>query len=86
MEDVDDHLQVIEHNPLTGGKTVHCDGTHSFIFPQACLDLTCDRLQLRLGRARTDDKKVGESGNSAQIEHDDLLGFFVRGEFSAGTS
>jgi hypothetical protein len=39
---------------------------------------------LRFGRARTDHEKVRKARNAAQIQHDNVLRLFVRGEFSAG--
>jgi len=53
------------------------------ILLQAVLDLTGDRLDVRLGCAGTDDEKVSECGNFPQVERDDVLGFFVCCVFSA---
>ena len=38
MEDVDDHLQIIEHDPLAGGKTVDRRRAYAMTFPQSRLD------------------------------------------------
>jgi hypothetical protein len=38
---------------------------------------------MRLRRSRTNDKKIGESGDAAQIEHNNVFRFFVGRELSA---
>ena len=84
MEDVHDHLQVIEHDPLARRKTVDRGRAHLVILAQAGLDLTRDRFQMRLRSPRADDEEVGEGGNPAQIEDDEVFRFLVGGELGAG--
>ena len=79
MEDVHDHLQVIEHNPLAGRKTVQGRRLGRVFLSQPVLNLTGDGLKMRLGRARTDDEKIREGGDSAQIQNDDFFRLFVGG-------
>jgi hypothetical protein len=43
-----------------------------------------DRLQVRLGSARADDKEIGEGRDSLEIEDDNVLRLFVRREIGAG--
>ncbi len=50
MKNVDDDLQVIEHNPLAGRKSVNRHGPNRMILFQARFDFIGDRLELRLGR------------------------------------
>jgi hypothetical protein len=38
---------------------------------------------MRLGRAGTNDEIIGEGGNAAQIDDDDVFSLFVRGELGA---
>jgi hypothetical protein len=38
---------------------------------------------LRLGRTRADHKEIRETRNAPQIQHNDVLRLFVRGEFGA---
>ena len=86
MEDVDNDLEIIEHDPLAGGKTVHGYGFDFVVLLQACRNFTRDRFQLRLGSGRTDDKEIGKGGNPTQIQNDDVFGLFVRGKLGAGRS
>jgi hypothetical protein len=44
MEDVHHHLQIIEHDPLTRGKSVDCDRANNVIFPQVRLNFVRDSL------------------------------------------
>ena len=83
MEDVDDHLQVIEHDPLTGRKSVDCYRTHRVVLFQSRFNLARNRFELRLGCRRANNEKIGEGRYPAQIQHDDLFRLFVRGEFGA---
>ena len=80
---MDNHLQIIEDDPLAGGKSVDRAGTNTVILLQLCLDLAGDGFQMRLGRSRTKNKKIGERGNVAQIEDYDLFCFLVGSELGA---
>ncbi len=84
MEDVHDHLQVIEHDPLADRKTIHRRRAHLVIFAQPRFDLARDRFQVRLRSSRADDEEIRESGNPAQIEHHDVFRLFVSRELGAG--
>ena len=39
---------------------------------------------MRLGCARANDEEIGEGGNAAQIDDDNVFSLFVRGELGAG--
>ena len=67
MEDVDHHLQIIEHDPLAGRETVNRDRANGVIFAQSRFDFICDRFELRLGGGRANDEEIGESRDRAQI-------------------
>ena len=82
-ENVDDHLQIIEHDPLAGGKSVDRDRSHLVVFFQTRLDFTGNRFELRLGCGRANHKEIGERRDPAQIQHDDLFRLLVRGELGA---
>ena len=84
MKDMHDHLHVIEHDPLTGGKSVHGRGTNVVIFAQPRFDFARDCFQMRLRSPRADDEEIGKGRNLAQVEDQDALGFFIRGELRAG--
>lgn len=85
MEDVHDHLQVIEHDPLARRETVDRRGANSVILAQAFLDLTGNRAQMRLRCSGTDDEKIRKAGNAAQVENRDVFRLFVVGQFGAAS-
>ena len=60
MENVDDHVAVIGDDPLTERVAVHTEWTELVVFFEAVFDFTGDGLELRLGRARANDKEIGE--------------------------
>lgn len=82
-EDVHDHVAEIGDDPLAHGEAIDGHGFHAVIFFQAALEFIDERAEVRLGRAGGDDKKVGERGDAAQVERDDVLGFFVVEDASA---
>ena len=84
MEDVHDHLEVIEHDPLARRKTVNRRGANFVFFPQPRFDFPGDCFEVRLGSSGTDDKEIGKRGNFPEVEDDDLFGFLVRRELRAG--
>jgi len=84
VEDVDNHFEIIEHDPLARRKTVNRRGAQTVIFFQSRLNFIGDRLELRLRSGRTNDKEIGEAGDAGKIENDDFFGLFVRGELGAG--
>jgi hypothetical protein len=83
MKHVDNYLQVIEHDPLAGRETVNCHRSNRMILSQPRFNFICDRFKLRLGRGRANHEEIGERGDRAQIQDDDVLRLFVRGEFRA---
>ena len=44
MENMDEHLQIIEHNPLAGRKTVDRRGASAVLFFQLGCDLSGNRF------------------------------------------
>ena len=85
VKNVDNHLQEIEHHPLTGGESINRDGPNRMILSQSRFEFVCDRFQLRLGRAGANHKKICKRRDAAQIQHNDVFRLFVRGEFRAGS-
>jgi hypothetical protein len=51
---------------------------------QAIFNRTRDRLQVRLRSSGADNEEIGEARDCLQIEDDDVLCFFVRGQIGAG--
>jgi hypothetical protein len=84
VENVDDHFEVIEHDPLARRETVDRRGASPVIFAQARFNFASNRFQLRLGAGGTDDEEVSKAGNSGEIENDDVFGFLVGSEVGAG--
>lgn len=84
MKYVDDYLQVIENDPLAGREAVDCHRANGMILTQAGLDFICDRFKLRLRGGRANHEEVGKGRDCAQIQNDDVLRLFVRGELRAG--
>jgi hypothetical protein len=83
VKNVNNHLQIIEHHPLTARKAVNRNWTNCMLFSQPCLNFVCDCFQLRLRRGRAKHEEIGERGNCAQIQNDGVLRLFVRREFCA---
>ena len=84
MKHVDNYLQVIEHDPLAGWEAVNCHRSNRMILSQLRFNFICYRFKLRLRRGRADHEEIGERRDRAQIQDDDVLRLFVRGEFRAG--
>ena len=84
MKHVNNYLQIIEHDPLAGRETVNCHRSNRMILTQPRFNFICDCFKLRLGRGRANHEEIGERGDRAQIQDDDALRLFVRGEFRAG--
>ena len=83
VENMHNHIAVIDDEPLAQRVAIHRVGFYIVIFFKACLDFAGDGLEVWLGGAGTDDKKIGEAGNATQIKRDDILGFFFRCVFRA---
>ena len=83
MENMDDHVLVIDDDPLAERIAVHGERADPVVFFQPFLDLSRDGFQVRLRRAGADDEKIGERGNAAQVQAGDVFGFLARGEFRA---
>ena len=80
---MDDYVGVIRDDPLAGGVAVDGHRRDAVVVPEPVAQLPGDGFQMRLGRARADDEKIRESGDAAQIEGDDVFGFFVGGVLRA---
>ena len=76
---MDDHIRVVRHHPLAQREPVDRHRAQPMFFAQTFLQLIDDRFEVRLRRARADDKKVRETRDAAKIERDDILRFFVAG-------
>ena len=81
MKDMDNHLQVIKHDPLARWETVNRHRSDRVILFQPRFDFVCNRFQLRLGRGRANHEEIGKRRNCAQIQDGNLFRLFVGGEF-----
>jgi len=86
MENVHNYLEVIQHDPLARGETVDRRCPDAMILPQLCLYFAGDRLQMWLRCSRADNEEIGESGDSAQVEDDNIFRLLIRGQFGAQSS
>jgi hypothetical protein len=84
MEDVHDHLQVIEHDPLACRKTVNRRRANLVLLPEPRFNFPGDCFEVRFGSSGTDNEEIGEGGNVAEIEDEDPFGFLVRRKLRAG--
>jgi hypothetical protein len=83
MKDVHDDLHVIDHDPLTRGKSVDGNRADAVISLQAAFDFARDCLEVRFRRSGADHEKIGEGRDALEIEDDDLFRLFVRGQLGA---
>ena len=80
---MDDHIEIIGHDPLAEWDAVDGVGLDAVFLFQPIFELTHDGFEVRLARARADEEKVRERGDAAQVDGDEALGFFVRGDGGA---
>ncbi len=77
VEDMDDHVRVIGHDPLAEREAVDGHRCDAVLILEAVVQIACDRFQMRFGSAGTKDEEIREVRNSAQVDGDDVEGFFV---------
>ena len=83
MENVDDHIRIIRHDPLTQREAVDARRANVVLLAQPILQFAHERLQMRLRVSRADDEKVREAGEAAHVERHEIFPFFVGEDFSA---
>lgn len=83
MKDVDHHLQVIEHDPLTSREPVDRYGSNRAILSQSRFNFVRDGFDLRLRCGRTNHEKIGERRDCAQIQDNNIFRLLVGSEFGA---
>ena len=83
MENVNNNLQIIEHDPLARWKAVNRHRANCMVLSQVGFDFAGDRFQLRLGCRRANHEEICKCGDCTQVQNDDVLRLFVRGEFCA---
>jgi len=77
MKNVDNDLQIIEHDPLACGKPVNRHRPDGMILSQTRFNFACDCFQLRLGRSRANHEKIRERRDRTQVKDDDVFRLFV---------
>jgi hypothetical protein len=76
---MDENTRIIHHQPLARYRSFRRQRGDVCMFPDAFPDTAIDPLEMRFRCSGADDKKIGESRNSTQVENYDVLGFFVFG-------
>jgi hypothetical protein len=84
VKDMDNYLQIIEHDPLAGWKSVNRYGSNGMVLSQSCFNFIRDGFKLRLGRSGANHEKIGERRDRPQVQDNNLFRLLVRGEFRAG--
>jgi len=82
MEDMDENVIEIHDNPAAGREAVAVQRADARVAETAG-NFIGDGFEVRLGRAVADQEKIGDVGNAAHIENDDVLGLLVEGDFAA---
>lgn len=83
MEDVQNNLEIIHHDPLTRGKPVNGSSSNVVVLAQPHLHITGDRFQMRFRCRRAENEKIREGRDAAQIEDEDVFRLFVRRQLRA---
>ena len=77
MKNVDDHIRIIRDDPLAQREAVDARWADIVLLAQTLFEFADERLQMWLRVSRADEEKIRETRNSAHVEDDDVLGFFV---------
>ena len=80
MKYVYDDVAKMCHHPVAGGHAVNRQGLDTVILMESSFQLVDDGFEVRLAGSRADQKEIGIGYDSAQIDGDGALGFFVRGD------
>lgn len=83
MENVDDHIRKIRHDPLAQREAVDPRRADVVLFAQTIFQLAHERLQMRLRVSRADDEKIREAGQATHVERHDFVRFFIGEDFGA---
>jgi hypothetical protein len=77
MKDVDNDLQIIEHDPLTGRKPVNRHGRMEWSSRKRVSISVRDCFELRLRCSRAKHEKIRERRDRAQVEDDNIFRLFI---------
>jgi len=77
MKDMDNDLQIIEHDPLAGWKPVNRHGSNGMVLSQTRFNFICNCLKLRLGRSRANHEEICERRDRAQVQDNNVFRLFV---------
>jgi len=83
VEDVDDHVGIVDYDPLAHGVAVDGVRLHLVVELEAALDLAGDGLEVGLGGSAANDEKIGKAGDAAQIQGNDVFSLFIGSELRA---
>ena len=84
MENVNDDIHVIDHEPLALGIALGAAGAFPDRFLGMFPDIAGDRLEVGGGGSGANDKEIRDRGNALKIEHYDVFGLNFVGVFGTG--
>ncbi len=82
MEDVDENVVEVHHNPAAGWIAIAVERADAFIAKTAG-DFVGNRFEMRLGRAAANEKEVGHIRDAAHVQNHGVLGLLVEGDVAA---
>jgi hypothetical protein len=77
------YVRVIDHDPVAHRVPVHGGRRHVVIRFQPVLDLTGNRLEMRLRGSAANHKKIRECRNAPQIQGNEIFRLFIGRQRSA---
>jgi hypothetical protein len=80
-KNVNHHVAVVRHDPLALRESIHHERFEVVILPQAFLQFASDRFEVRFAGAGTNQEKIGERRDAAQVDGDDAFRLFIGGYF-----
>ena len=80
---MDDDVRVIDDDPMAHRVAVNGDGGDLVIELEALLDFAGDGLEMGLGCAAANHKKIRKARYPPQVYGNEVLGLFIGGEFRA---
>ena len=86
VENVDDDVGVIDDDPMAHRVAIDGDRGDFVVHLEALLDFARNRLEMGLGGAAANHKKIREAGDAPQVDGNEVFGLFIGGKFRAADS
>jgi len=83
MKNVHDDVGIIRDHPLADREPVHRLRLDAVVLFQPVAQFAHDGLEMRFRGAGTNHEEICEAGNAAEIDGQDILGFFSGDEVRA---